>query len=57
MAVDARLDAPGRQVLGQDRWYRMRFIPEYLRTFTGEEPAAHELERFYQRNDFVPPCA
>jgi transcriptional regulator, TetR family len=35
--------------------YRMRFIPEYLRIFTGEEPAAHELERFYQRNSFVPP--
>ncbi len=37
--------------------YRMRFIPEYLRIFTGEEPAAHERERFYQRNDFVPPGA
>lgn len=37
--------------------YRMHFIPEYLRIFTGHEPAAHELERFYQRNDFVPPAA
>ncbi|EJN34011.1 transcriptional regulator [Pseudomonas sp. GM84] len=37
--------------------YRMHFIPEYLRIFTGQEPAAHELERFYQRNDFVPPAA
>ncbi|MFP3527335.1 hypothetical protein SB912_33070, partial [Pantoea sp. SIMBA_072] len=35
---------------------RMRFIPEYLRIFTGVEPEAHELERFYQRNGFVPPA-
>lgn len=33
---------------------RMRFIPEYLRVFTGEEPTAQELERFYQRNGFGP---
>jgi AcrR family transcriptional regulator len=37
--------------------YRMHFIPEYLRIFTGQEPAPQELERFYQRNDFVPPAA
>ncbi|MNO73214.1 Tetracycline repressor protein class H [compost metagenome] len=36
--------------------HRMRFIPEYLRIFTGAEPAAHELQRFYQRNGFVPPA-
>ena len=35
---------------------RMRFIPEYLRIFTGVEPEAHEQERFYQRNGFVPPA-
>ncbi|MCH7302020.1 TetR/AcrR family transcriptional regulator [Pseudomonas capeferrum] len=35
---------------------RMRFIPEYLRIFTGVEPEAHDLERFYQRNGFVPPA-
>ncbi|NBF06732.1 TetR family transcriptional regulator [Pseudomonas sp. Fl5BN2] len=29
---------------------RMRYIPEYLRIFTGEEPQPRELERFYRRN-------
>lgn len=29
---------------------RMRYIPEYLRIFTGEEPQQRELERFYRRN-------
>lgn len=33
---------------------RMRLIPEYLRIFTGKEPEMHELERFYQRNRYVP---
>jgi len=31
---------------------RMRYIPEYLKIFTGREPEARELERFYQRNGF-----
>lgn len=31
---------------------RMRYIPEYLKIFTGVEPEPRELERFYQRNGF-----
>lgn len=31
---------------------RMRFIPEYLKIFTGVEPLPRELERFFQRNGF-----
>ncbi|MCT8166802.1 MULTISPECIES: TetR/AcrR family transcriptional regulator [unclassified Pseudomonas] len=31
---------------------RMRYIPEYLRIFTGREPEARELQRFCQRNGF-----
>lgn len=31
---------------------RMRYMPEYLKIFTGREPEARELERFYQRNGF-----
>lgn len=34
--------------------YRMRLVPEYLRIFTGVEPEAHELARFYQRIGYVP---
>lgn len=31
---------------------RMRYIPEYLKIFTGVEPEPRELERFYRRNGF-----
>jgi AcrR family transcriptional regulator len=31
---------------------RMRYIPEYLKIFTGVEPEPRELERFYRRNAF-----
>lgn len=32
---------------------RMRYIPEYLKIFTGVEPEPRELERFYRRNGFT----
>lgn len=31
---------------------RMRYIPEYLKIFTGVEPLPRELDRFFQRNGF-----
>lgn len=33
--------------------YRMRYIPEYLKIFTGVEPEPRELERFYSRHGFT----
>ncbi len=33
--------------------YRMRYIPEYLKIFTGVEPERRELERFYSRHGFT----
>jgi len=32
---------------------RMRYIPEYLKIFTGVDPEPRELERFYRRNGFT----
>lgn len=32
---------------------RLRYIPEYLKIFTGVDPEPRELERFYSRNGFV----
>lgn len=29
---------------------RLKYIPEYLRIFTGVEPQTRELERFYSRH-------
>nr|BFD40950.1 TetR/AcrR family transcriptional regulator [Pseudomonas sp. FFPRI_1] len=31
---------------------RMRYVPEYLKIFTGVDPLPRELERFFQRNGF-----
>ncbi|REC99004.1 TetR/AcrR family transcriptional regulator [Ectopseudomonas oleovorans] len=35
--------------------YRLKFIPEYLKIFTGLEPEPRELERFYSRHQLVLP--
>lgn len=34
---------------------RLTFIPEYLKIFTGLEPEARELERFFSRHQLVAP--
>lgn len=33
--------------------HRMRYIPEYLKIFTGVEPEPRELKRFYSRHGFA----
>ncbi|APQ10735.1 TetR family transcriptional regulator [Pseudomonas oryzihabitans] len=37
--------------------YRLKFIPEYLKIFTGLEPEPRELERFLSRHRLVAPTA
>ncbi|KTS97887.1 TetR/AcrR family transcriptional regulator [Pseudomonas rhizoryzae] len=37
--------------------YRLKFIPEYLKIFTGLEPEPRELERFFSRHRLVAPTA
>jgi len=36
--------------------YRLKFIPEYLKIFTGLEPEPRELERFFSRHQLVRPA-
>lgn len=35
--------------------YRLKFIPEYLKIFTGREPESRELDRFFSRHQLVLP--
>jgi len=37
----------------EDLLLRMQRIPEYVRVFTGQEPQAHELQRFYARHGYA----
>ena len=37
----------------EDLLLRMQRIPEYVRVFTGQEPQARELQRFYARHGYA----